>query len=350
MKTRNGFVSNSSSSSFILVYNKSNVIKDLNEIVNYVKSNPDTLPIFCGIDLGDGQDIFTLTSEEESLIRKFPDRFIAKNTLGNIALYTNNAKMIRSFKDYGSAGELDMSDVERPDITNEELNIYMKYIYKDKDAIPKEIMEKVKKLEYYDAIYDERLKRFLHKKDKEHINKTKNEIIEESNCKNEDLSAKELDVDCASTEETIEFAERYMTNECCAYSNDFILKSQDDYDRPYLLKYDDLISDKHLILEYLAKSDNISDCLVFWSNPVFNFVEKYEDDFTIDFYRIGEQELEILKQKLKTSAKEIYLATNADIVTNDSGILKESFKYKLGYGNPVLIETGTDLIDFEKRF
>lgn len=346
MKIRNGFVSNSSSSSFILVYDKSGVIDNLNEIVDYVKANPNTYPIFFGDELNEGNDTFILTPEQEALIRKFPDRFITQNKNKNIALYTNDAKMIKDYTEYGNE-EPDMSDVEHPALTNDELSIYLSNIHQDKTLIPKEILEKLDKLDNYEKIHVKRIDELVKKKNKENIRDIKEKIIKETNCSKENLESKEFYLDNGAVEETIDFAERYLTEEWYTTDSDYILESRCGYNRPYLLEYDELITDKEQILEYLSKTEDLSSSLIFWSNSVFNFVEHYEEGFTVGFYRIGKIELEILNQFLKDSTKEVYLATNANIIMNDSGKLSKSFKYKLGYGNPIIVDAGSDIANFK---
>lgn len=349
MKIRNGFVSNSSSSSFILIYDKTCVIDDLNEMISYIKNHPNTYPIFYGDEINEGQDAFILTPEQESLIRKFPDRFINQNKSKNITLYTNNAIMIKDSSECSNE-EPDMSDIKEPDnVTDEEFNLYMELVIRDKNSIPKELQEKMDKLHAYEKIYDKRVTELIKKKNEERINKAKDEIISASSCKEKNIETMDFYLDNSAVEETTDFAERYLTDEWYTSDSDYVLETRYGYNRPYLLEYEELITDKEQIINYLVNSDNISNNLIFWSNAVFNFIETYEEDFTVDFYRIGKHELDLLKQKLKASSKEVYLATNANIILNDSGNLTKSFNYKLGYGNPVVIEANTDLADFEKE-
>ena len=59
MKIRNGFVSNSSSSSFILGCN--NAPLNRAQTVEYLKTNPDANILVVGASISDGDDIFFLS-------------------------------------------------------------------------------------------------------------------------------------------------------------------------------------------------------------------------------------------------------------------------------------------------
>lgn len=80
MKIRNGFVSNSSSSSFLLVYDRDNsVISGAENIVNYIKEHPNEELYLYGGDLSDGVDFFLLEGEMKREILSYPESFIKKN-------------------------------------------------------------------------------------------------------------------------------------------------------------------------------------------------------------------------------------------------------------------------------
>ena len=64
MKVRSGFVSNSSSTSFILSYDPKSILKSTYELIDYISSNEVTDPILViGKEISSGYDMFYLTPE-----------------------------------------------------------------------------------------------------------------------------------------------------------------------------------------------------------------------------------------------------------------------------------------------
>lgn len=78
MKIRNGFVSNSSSSSYVLAFDKTKVLTNPQDIVNFIDNNPRQ-EIFFVSELCDGQDIFSLSSHQKRYLLKHRKRFIKWN-------------------------------------------------------------------------------------------------------------------------------------------------------------------------------------------------------------------------------------------------------------------------------
>ena len=75
MKIRNGFVSNSSSSSFIL--GCSNTPLNRAQTVEYLKTNPSANILVVGASLSEGDDIFFLDSKKVGFILDHEERFLA---------------------------------------------------------------------------------------------------------------------------------------------------------------------------------------------------------------------------------------------------------------------------------
>lgn len=75
MKIRNGFVSNSSSSSFIL--GSDSVPLDRAQTVEFLKNNPDASILVVGASLGEGDDVFFLDREKADFILDHEERFLA---------------------------------------------------------------------------------------------------------------------------------------------------------------------------------------------------------------------------------------------------------------------------------
>ena len=79
MKVRNGFVSNSSSSSFVLAYNKQSVITDPELIVKYIEEHPRREVMFISDCLFEGQDVFYLSLDQKNYLLNHKKRFIDYN-------------------------------------------------------------------------------------------------------------------------------------------------------------------------------------------------------------------------------------------------------------------------------
>lgn len=75
MKIRNGFVSNSSSSSYLLCYEDKNLLKNAEEILEFLKKDLYSEVLMIGKDLGDGRDVIWLNKNQKKLILKFPEHW-----------------------------------------------------------------------------------------------------------------------------------------------------------------------------------------------------------------------------------------------------------------------------------
>lgn len=79
MKIRTGFVSNSSSSSFIIAYKKGNVLNGAQAIADYIEQYPRERLVVEGCSLGEGDDVFEVSDTNKQDILLFKDRFVEKN-------------------------------------------------------------------------------------------------------------------------------------------------------------------------------------------------------------------------------------------------------------------------------
>lgn len=80
MMIRSGFVSNSSSSSFILKASKDGIIRTKEALVEYLKIHPTDRIIYIGRDLNEGWDVFELSDSMIKMILNHEDRFLENGT------------------------------------------------------------------------------------------------------------------------------------------------------------------------------------------------------------------------------------------------------------------------------
>ena len=96
MKIRNGFVSNSSSSSFIILGSGAAPLNRA-QTVEFLKSNPDANILVVGASLGDGDDIFFLDKERVDFILDHEERFLA--SFAKWEAYVEPAKFVPDPRD-----------------------------------------------------------------------------------------------------------------------------------------------------------------------------------------------------------------------------------------------------------
>lgn len=78
MKFRNGFVSNSSSSSYLIAYDKSRVLTDPQAIVDFIDNHPRQAVAFMS-NMLDGDDVFWLDDHQKRYLLKHRKRFVKWN-------------------------------------------------------------------------------------------------------------------------------------------------------------------------------------------------------------------------------------------------------------------------------
>ena len=79
MKIRNGFVSNSSSSSFIVSYDKTKVLTDPRDIIDYVDNNLRAEILMHGTECCEGDDWFYMDMQQKNYLLKRKGRFCKFN-------------------------------------------------------------------------------------------------------------------------------------------------------------------------------------------------------------------------------------------------------------------------------
>lgn len=227
MKIRKGFVSNSSSSSFIIAYDKKGILTDPKEIVDFIENHPRRNIMFVS-EMAEGLDAFTLDMHQKNYLLKHKKRFIQYNSdpvkiidydadpdeNGNypeieapaVTAYTCIYEFIRDPNEYITP-EVDMSDVPYEEMTVEE---NMRVLKGDSDE--KLIHKYEESLRYY-QIREDREREALKEIRKEFLDSTKNLILSR-NDNPEDLDVKYISVDDGNCDPDgnceYEFASRYF--------------------------------------------------------------------------------------------------------------------------------------------
>lgn len=193
MKVRNGFVSNSSSSSFIIAYDKTGNITDANEIVNYIDNNLRSEILFKS-DLCDGWDMFFLDMHQKNYLLKHKKRFIKysgvediltdwsadKDENGNYPTYkaphVEAFTKVFSFYHYPyeyDNPEVDMSDIPYVDISVEDGMAVVK------GTATKEQKDRIEASNEWYRIKDERVHNEITRKKDELLNELRNNLLKE---------------------------------------------------------------------------------------------------------------------------------------------------------------------------
>ena len=242
MKIRNGFVSNSSSSSFLVAYDKSKILTKPEDIVKYINENPRSEITFKS-DANDGWDFFTLDMHQKNYLLNHKERFIKYNQ-GTVS-YTDYGDWDEDYvegKEYPKvqiprvqaltevyrcqsdeyeyrAPDVDMSDMELPATTIEE---DMKVRNGEADA---ETIAKVLTAEEWYCAKERRERTARRQARKKALEDMREELLKSEKVDPENLVVEYMNIDYDScipdSANASEFAERY-----------FGLDSSTYYDKP----------------------------------------------------------------------------------------------------------------------
>lgn len=104
MKTRNGFVSNSSSCSYTIYYKEGGLLRNAQEILDHIKKNKNTELYLLGKELGEGNDFTVLTSNMKKMIIRFEEEWLRNGDKVKALVSGNNLFYMKSEYDRGSYG------------------------------------------------------------------------------------------------------------------------------------------------------------------------------------------------------------------------------------------------------
>lgn len=227
MKLRNGFVSNSSSSSFVIAYDKTGILTNPKDIVDYV-SNHLRSSIFFKSDLCEGYDVFSLDMKQKNYLLKHQKRFIKYNQepimvtdweaeskpgeplpeieVPAVEAYTKVYRLQRYPYEY-STPDVDMSDVDIEPLTDMEL---MKSL--DSNA-PEDLKKKREKANNWYRIREEREREAIRKQKDSFLTEVR-EVLLKENVSPENLVVEYIDIDNNTCDSDgfcdSEFAPRYF--------------------------------------------------------------------------------------------------------------------------------------------
>lgn len=228
MKIRSGFVSNSSSSSFVLAYDKTGILTNPKDIVEYVDAHPRKNIMFIS-DLADGWDVFELDMKQKNYLLRHKKRFIKYNQdpvktidweadvgededypeieIPAVTAYTKVLSFYHYPHEYETP-EVDMSDIEEVFFTLEEA------IAATKDNAPEELRKRADRSNECWRIREERERAARKKQREDFIEEVNSRLLEKENILPENLVVKIIEVDNDSCDPDgsydSEFATRYF--------------------------------------------------------------------------------------------------------------------------------------------
>jgi len=193
MKYRQGFVSNSSSSSYLIAYDISAILTDSREIAAYIDNNLRK-PIMFKSDLNEGWDLFELDMHQKNFLLKHRKRF-EKFSNGTVRYtdYTVSADengkypemdipfvqaLTKVYKFYPYPYEWEKPEVDMSDVYNPEMTFEETMQAREEDANP-ELKEKLKAQNHWSIVKLNRQTEARKQRKEEFLKKIRQELIEQ---------------------------------------------------------------------------------------------------------------------------------------------------------------------------
>ena len=353
MKIRYGFVSNSSSCAYLLIYKDDSVTTDPLEVIKALQEHPNQDIIFDGGPFGEGSDIFPLDPDMKSLIRKFPKEFAAQcsgmqddveyhsngddtytttvNQIPKLVAYIGDAFLTPCPDESYTEWDVDMSDIPNPCPQYGEVDNWKGYL---EDA------ESRKRI---DDWYDLREQRWeAHRKQ---------EVAEAAKSwTDKGYKVRDVRVEYRACDDTYEFKDRFLASESIDGYYGINRHYSTLEDRPYLLTYSDIIKDKDKIIDVVKTLSTPSSLALANYNEVF---ESDSETVDMDLYMLGEKEIGLLLNNSDSfikSGRSVMLFTDAKVFHNGDDTSSLGAKLYLGYGKIAEIAPGQDVEDFKNTF
>lgn len=277
MKIRNGFVSNSSSSSFLLGCTKENKIVGGRNIVDYIREHEDAFITLNLGDLNEGDDIFELTHDMKRLILRFPEEFI------------NGVSHLYEYKDIGDDWKrVPFEPVAYVDSVMRS-NDYCSFYPEDEDGVTEEDLRK----DILKRIPDAEIEQVY---------------VDNNACNN------------SWNDELSEFASRYFTESWDGYYTHGHSRGWSKLKpHAYGIAYSYSTRDKKEAMEYILDPERNLKCLIARNNVIFDTIYQEEREFEcvdLDLWEVGEKNRETLRKNIDKfmGGGEIIFYYNADII------------------------------------